>query len=365
MVSNALISYGILHYPLIKVLPSSCIIGFVHVKDSNSNNNFEHESELISLKELLDILGVDWDSSKEQPEEQGKFYSRKNKYQKKFVFKEGVEAVLDWLRFNSNFNHEAILEISDTLNENYELNHLCNGKPPYVEAIYYSKFFCHDVRHGIYDIDYENDDICCLDSIENIYLKTISDKIKEENSRYHLIAREELSQEPKINLKNDNDLDEKQLKWIRNELESLLGENISLDEVNLAKEVQLIWKNYPDFHINSNILGNFTDYNRQNYIHFHILGWKMAIKIIKSFDSLPESGEIERLLIELFDNWYSSIILRSYFFTFYEYIRYRFLLSSFDPINFPSIPFDENTLLNQLNEKRIGTIKIDESIFES
>lgn len=134
----------------------------------------------------------------------------------------------------------------------------------------------------------------------------------------------------------------------RKSIEFEMSRGLSKDELSRAyfmrhlwAENQNYWTNF--FYISSNIPGQTASAS------FSLLGWREAIRVVRSFTALPSEEEIESLIEMIYDDWYSSSINRAFYKAFIFYFKYRtgsirhtlppqelFTFSSSDNEDFPS-----------------------------
>ena len=108
---------------------------------------------------------------------------------------------------------------------------------------------------------------------------------------------------------------------------------MTYEMVKLAVEVRALWNRHAEFRAGY-YKGWISD------VHTNV-EWRFCHSLISIYSSLPNADEVEVYLLELFDSWYCSDLLRKLFLTFYDYIKYR--TTSGLPFDMsPDIPFEEN-----------------------
>ncbi|MBU2967545.1 hypothetical protein, partial [Amphritea atlantica] len=120
----------------------------------------------------------------------------------------------------------------------------------------------------------------------------------------------------------------------------------SVEEITLARELKLIWKECDRYWIYFGAINRFYEHTTASYRHF---SWKQALRIIRTYNGYPCIEEIHEMLEVEFEYWYSKKILRRKYPAFINYlIYYRFsdapsMLPASDS-SFFFDPIDEETL---------------------
>ncbi|UOD33974.1 hypothetical protein DSN97_07310 [Deferribacteraceae bacterium V6Fe1] len=99
---------------------------------------------------------------------------------------------------------------------------------------------------------------------------------------------------------------------------NFLKENCTVSEIVLAYQIRQLWVNNTNFHYECNKYKNdFCFEKRPN------ISWRVSMKMVKCFNSLPSIDEIELMLDELYSIWIES------YFKIYRFF-YDFLSAFFD-----------------------------------
>lgn len=118
----------------------------------------------------------------------------------------------------------------------------------------------------------------------------------------------------------------------RNRLLKEIKLGMSYEMVKLAVKIRELWNKHAEFKVGY-YKGWISDVHKN-------VEWRFCHNLISSYSSLPDEDEIESYLLELFDGWYCSDLLKKIFLTFYDYINYRTTSNiPFDML--PNIPFED------------------------
>ena len=104
-----------------------------------------------------------------------------------------------------------------------------------------------------------------------------------------------------------------------------LANGLTADEFEIAIQVREFWRERTEFSIDlsrtplwaANVCGVSSAV-------YHVLSWPAAIRLIRLTNALPDAIEIERLLDDLYMEWYSNERLRYHYPSFHYYL-YRWL----------------------------------------
>jgi hypothetical protein len=97
------------------------------------------------------------------------------------------------------------------------------------------------------------------------------------------------------------------------------------DELDLALTAREIWNDHDEFAVN---LGGYS---------FPALSWPLALRIVRSFHSYPDSGEIEIFLNDAFLQWQADISLTRRHPSFHDYLANRLVFPAEDYMVSPGV----------------------------
>ena len=130
------------------------------------------------------------------------------------------------------------------------------------------------------------------------------------------------------------------------------------EELALARRIKNLWSNNEQYWITFQKIRS-NQHTDQAAAAYRNMSWLEALRIIRSFPSLPEIEEIYTFIDETYDHWYNSNRLRRSFKAFYKYLRYRTGLMRgtlpgdcifiFQEYNDTNVGVDSNSLLNFLS----------------
>ncbi len=100
-------------------------------------------------------------------------------------------------------------------------------------------------------------------------------------------------------------------------LERELKKGLTAEELALAEHIKTIWSENDLYWI-------AFDRSGDSRLSYSVLSWPAALKIVRSFDALPQEEEIEVLLENLFSCWYENRALCRVFKAFARYLWFRF-----------------------------------------
>ncbi|WP_414880904.1 tetratricopeptide repeat protein [Pseudomonas brassicacearum] len=100
-------------------------------------------------------------------------------------------------------------------------------------------------------------------------------------------------------------------------LERAIDEGLTPEELVLAAHIKVIWAHNDLYWIAFDSTGSTR-------LSYHALSWRMALLIVRSYESTPQVEEIDVLLEQLFEYWYENATLRRVFKAFARYLWYRF-----------------------------------------
>ena len=104
---------------------------------------------------------------------------------------------------------------------------------------------------------------------------------------------------------------------IINELE--LG--MTFTEFEYAVKIRRIWHSHAEFSTGYSVMGSFGDNSLKYQSVYKYPDWSLCLKIVRGFDSLPDSEEMERHFVSLHTNWKYSPALQNQHITYYGFIR--------------------------------------------
>ncbi len=100
-------------------------------------------------------------------------------------------------------------------------------------------------------------------------------------------------------------------------MERAIDEGLTPEELVLAAHIKVIWAHNDLYWIAFDSTGSTR-------LSYHALSWRMALLIVRSYESTPQVEEIDVLLEQLFEYWYENATLRRVFKAFARYLWYRF-----------------------------------------
>jgi len=99
-----------------------------------------------------------------------------------------------------------------------------------------------------------------------------------------------------------------------------LEAGMSFDEFKLAVEIREIWKANPEFSIGFSLYKSHGDYSSCLHSIYVNLNWSFCMKIIRSFNSLPDPAEIDLHFHRLYTEWEQYQSKQQRYFSFYSFI---------------------------------------------
>ena len=99
-----------------------------------------------------------------------------------------------------------------------------------------------------------------------------------------------------------------------------LETGMSFDEFKLAVEIREIWKANPEFSIGFSLYKSHGDYSSCLHSIYVNVNWSFCMKIIRSFNSLPDPAEIDQHFLRLYTEWEQYQSKQQRYFSFYSFI---------------------------------------------
>lgn len=105
-------------------------------------------------------------------------------------------------------------------------------------------------------------------------------------------------------------------------IEYELGRGLMPEELELAIFVRRLWTENQQYwisfiHVRSKLSGQATRAAYKN------MSWREALRIIRAFGKIPAEEEIQLLIEELYDDWYTSPYLQKQYKAFIRFLKYR------------------------------------------
>lgn len=111
----------------------------------------------------------------------------------------------------------------------------------------------------------------------------------------------------------------------RTAVQRLIDQGAGPEELALAHELRTIWRSNPEYAASFGL-----------YAH-EVLSWPLALSIINSFNGYPAPEELEKLLSDLYTQWYGSVTCRRNFISFRDFVKARIELSINDHLCSPGV----------------------------
>ena len=108
----------------------------------------------------------------------------------------------------------------------------------------------------------------------------------------------------------------------RKAVQKEINKGLLPDELALARKIKKLWSENEQYWITFHKIKS-NQPAKQADAAYKQMSWLEALRIIRSFPSLPEIEEIYAFIDETYDYWYGSDRLRRSFKAFYKYLRYR------------------------------------------
>ncbi len=108
--------------------------------------------------------------------------------------------------------------------------------------------------------------------------------------------------------------------FTRQSIISELKAGMSFDEFKLAAEIREIWKANPEFSIGFSLYKSHGDYSSCLHSIYVNVNWSFCMKIIRSFNSLPDPAEIDQHFLRLYTEWEQYQSKQQRYFSFYSFI---------------------------------------------
>jgi hypothetical protein len=105
----------------------------------------------------------------------------------------------------------------------------------------------------------------------------------------------------------------------RKAIEREIQAGTTFEQLELAREIRLVWKECDRYWITFSKLNAFSQVTDAVYMN---LSWSQALRIIRVFQYIPCADELESFLDDEFEFWYSNKILRLRYPAFIKYLNY-------------------------------------------
>jgi hypothetical protein len=116
------------------------------------------------------------------------------------------------------------------------------------------------------------------------------------------------------------------------------------DELRLALDIREIWSNHAQFAMDFSRLNGLTLLETTSAVYRN-LSWPLALALVRSTDGYPDVDYIERLLCDLFDEWYTHSHLRRRCKSFNLFLFFRLGLASQELQLWPQWTFEPEEFL--------------------
>lgn len=105
-------------------------------------------------------------------------------------------------------------------------------------------------------------------------------------------------------------------------VEREIGNGVLPEELALARKIKRFWESHEQFWTTFHNIWTNSPYAQADAAYKN-MSWAEALRIIRSFPSLPDIEEIYAFIEEEYESWYYNDSLRRAFKAFFKFLKYR------------------------------------------